>query len=82
MMNTVKKKVKQKKILKVIYKQGKDIILNDVDSGIKNEDHLKSQAKHFEKYYKRMEPVIFNEANAKTKKQFNKCLKNVILANL
>ena len=53
-----------------------------IDSGIKNEEHLKSQAKHFEKYYKRMEPVIFNEAFAKTKKQFNKCLENIILANL
>lgn len=50
-----------------------------IDSGTKNESNLQAQAKHFEKYYKRMEPVIFNEAVAKTKKDFNNCLKKVIL---
>lgn len=51
-----------------------------VDSGTKNEDNLKRHTKFFENYYKRMEPVIFKRARAKSKKDFEQCLKKEILS--
>lgn len=49
-----------------------------IDSGTKNETKLHAQAKLLEQYYKRMKPVIVKDANVKTKKDFEKNLKNII----
>ena len=44
-----------------------------------NENHLHSQAKSFEKYYKRLQPDVFKQASANTKKEFEKILNDDIL---
>ena len=53
-----------------------------INSGTKNESNLRSQAQHYEKYYKRMEPDIFKETRARTKVDFEDNLKNDILAGI
>ena len=45
----------------------------------KSESNLKSVAKHFDKYNKRLEGSIFNKARAKTKKEFYDVLDTEIL---
>ncbi|WP_298523428.1 hypothetical protein [uncultured Methanobrevibacter sp.] len=50
-----------------------------ISSGTQNEDNLHKQAQYYEKYYKRMEPEIFIEARARTKKEFEDNLINDIL---
>ena len=53
-----------------------------INSGTENEDNLHKQAQYYEKYYKRMEPEIFKEARARTKKEFEDNLKNDILVDV
>lgn len=53
----------------------------DTNNGSRNEQNLRFKAQIFDKYCKRMEPVIFKQASAKTKNQFKKILTNEILSN-
>ena len=54
-----------------------------IDSGITNsEEHLHSQAKGFEKYYKRLEPDVFKQVCVKTKNEFKVNLEEDILSGI
>lgn len=53
-----------------------------LDSGSSNGSNVHEQAKYFERYYKRMEPVIFEKAAARNKEDFETDLKNCILADI
>lgn len=53
-----------------------------LDSGSPNGSNVHAQAQQFERYYKRMEPVIFVKAVAKNKKDFEVDLKDHILSNI
>ena len=57
------------------------ICIDNGSYGSSNEHNLRSKAKHFEKYCKRMEPAIFKQTAAKTKTQFRKSLKEEIIPN-
>ena len=48
-------------------------------SNTNSEDKLHSQARSFQKYYKRLEPDVFKQACAKTKKEFEVNLQDDIL---